>query len=241
MTGGSSQSHDVIHHSIYELRWDAKRPLSQRSESHCIDFGEMAMCSPAQICGHIPWRLSAFANRLYKTAQRTLTGRATLVLQEVAIHDVEGQARTRAEGRRGVSQRQFAAQSDPWPGTANRTWPVAGDSARRCGPDQIPAEPNARAGTPQPSQDRSVRPGPAQPKTSSRTERHNMRIAGIVLLAVGILALVYGGFTYTGRPIRPTSALLDFSITEKERVNVPVWVGVAFTVVGAGLLLKGKR
>lgn len=31
---------------------------------------------------------------------------------------------------------------------------------------------------------------------------------------------------------------LDFSITDKERVNVPVWVGVAFTVVGAGLLLK---
>ena len=34
---------------------------------------------------------------------------------------------------------------------------------------------------------------------------------------------------------------LDFSIAEKERVNVPVWVGVAFTVVGAGLLLTLKR
>ena len=86
-----------------------------------------------------------------------------------------------------------------------------------------------------------VRPGPAQPKTSSRTERHNMRIAGIVLLAVGILALVYGGFTYTTETHQANIGPLDFSITEKERVNVPVWVGVAFTVVGAGLLLKGKR
>ena len=68
-----------------------------------------------------------------------------------------------------------------------------------------------------------------------------MRIAGIVLLAVGILALVYGGFTYTTETHQANIGPLDFSITEKERVNVPVWVGVAFTVVGAGLLLKGKR
>jgi TRAP-type C4-dicarboxylate transport system permease small subunit len=68
-----------------------------------------------------------------------------------------------------------------------------------------------------------------------------MRIAGIVLLAVGVLALVYGGFTYTTETHRANIGPLDFSVTEKERVNVPVWVGVAFPVVGAGLLLKGKH
>ena len=39
--------------------------------------------------------------------------------------------------------------------------------------------------------------------------------------------------TITGR--------LDLSITDKERVNVLVWLGVAFTVAGAGLLLKVKH
>ena len=68
-----------------------------------------------------------------------------------------------------------------------------------------------------------------------------MRIIAIVLLAVGVLALAYGGFTYTQETHQASIGPLDFSITEKERVNVPVWVGVAFTVVGAGLLLKVKR
>ena len=68
-----------------------------------------------------------------------------------------------------------------------------------------------------------------------------MRIAAIVLLAVGVLALVYGGFTYTTETHRASIGPLSFSITEKDRINVPVWVGVAFTVVGAGLLLRAKR
>lgn len=69
-----------------------------------------------------------------------------------------------------------------------------------------------------------------------------MRIAAIVLLAAGILALVYGGFTYTKETHQAKIGPLDFSIAEKERVNVPVWAGVAFTVAGAGLLLvKSKR
>ncbi len=69
----------------------------------------------------------------------------------------------------------------------------------------------------------------------------SMRIVAIVLLAVGVLALVYGGFTYTRETHQVDIGPLDFSITEKERVNVPVWLGVALTVVGAGVLLKVKR
>jgi TRAP-type C4-dicarboxylate transport system permease small subunit len=68
-----------------------------------------------------------------------------------------------------------------------------------------------------------------------------MRIAAIVVLAVGVLALVYGGFSYTTENHRASIGPLSFSITEKDRINVPVWVGVAFIVVGAGLLLRAKR
>jgi hypothetical protein len=65
-----------------------------------------------------------------------------------------------------------------------------------------------------------------------------MKLLAIVLLATGILALVYGGFTYTSETHEANIGPFDISIAEKERVNVPVWLGVAFTVVGAGLLLR---
>lgn len=68
-----------------------------------------------------------------------------------------------------------------------------------------------------------------------------MRLIGIVILAVGILALAYGGFSYTREAHDAKVGPLDISITEKERVNVPVWGGVVLTVVGAGLLLAGKK
>ncbi|MDO8834850.1 MAG: hypothetical protein Q7V01_04605 [Vicinamibacterales bacterium] len=68
-----------------------------------------------------------------------------------------------------------------------------------------------------------------------------MRLIGIVILAVGILALAYGGFSYTRETHDAKVGPLDISITEKERVNIPVWGGVVLTVVGAGLLLSGKK
>lgn len=68
-----------------------------------------------------------------------------------------------------------------------------------------------------------------------------MRLIGIVILAVGILALAYGGFSYTRETHDAKVGPLDISITEKERINIPVWGGVVLTVVGAGLLLRGKK
>lgn len=68
-----------------------------------------------------------------------------------------------------------------------------------------------------------------------------MRLIGIVMLALGILALAYGGFSYTRETHDAKVGPLDISITEKERVNVPVWGGVVLSVVGAGLLLGGKK
>ena len=68
-----------------------------------------------------------------------------------------------------------------------------------------------------------------------------MRMLGIVILAVGILALVYGGFSYTKDTHDAKVGPLDISITEKERVNVPVWGGVVLTIVGAALVLRGKK
>jgi len=68
-----------------------------------------------------------------------------------------------------------------------------------------------------------------------------MRMLAIVLLIAGALALAYGGFSYTRETHEAKLGPVEIAITEKQRVNVPVWAGVALLVVGGGLLLSGKK
>lgn len=68
-----------------------------------------------------------------------------------------------------------------------------------------------------------------------------MKVLGIVLLAAGILALVYGGFSYTRETHEANVGPLSLEVKEKERVNVPLWAGVALSVAGGALLLFGGR
>jgi TRAP-type C4-dicarboxylate transport system permease small subunit len=68
-----------------------------------------------------------------------------------------------------------------------------------------------------------------------------MRTIAIVLLAAGVLALVYGGFSYTRQTHDAKLGPLEISVSEKQRVNVPVWAGVVLVVAGGGLLLIHKR
>jgi hypothetical protein len=68
-----------------------------------------------------------------------------------------------------------------------------------------------------------------------------MRLIAIVLLAAGLLALVYGGFSYTKQTHDAKLGPLEISVSEKQRVNVPVWAGVILVVAGAGVLLTGKK
>lgn len=67
------------------------------------------------------------------------------------------------------------------------------------------------------------------------------RVIGIVLVALGILALVYGGFTYTSDTHDAEIGPLELSVKEKERVNVPVWAGVGAVVIGAVVFAVGLR
>jgi uncharacterized membrane protein YidH (DUF202 family) len=68
-----------------------------------------------------------------------------------------------------------------------------------------------------------------------------MKILGIILIVVGILGLVYGGFSYTKETHEAKLGPLELSVEEKERVNVPLWAGVGAVVVGAALLLAGGK
>jgi len=68
-----------------------------------------------------------------------------------------------------------------------------------------------------------------------------LRLAGLVILSLGILALVYGGFSYTRQTHEADLGPLEIRVKDKERVDVPVWAGVAAAVTGAGLLVVGGR
>jgi TRAP-type C4-dicarboxylate transport system permease small subunit len=68
-----------------------------------------------------------------------------------------------------------------------------------------------------------------------------VRIAGIALVVAGILALVYGGFSYTTETHEAKLGPLELSVKEKKAVNIPVWAGVGAIVIGGALLLFGGR
>ena len=65
------------------------------------------------------------------------------------------------------------------------------------------------------------------------------KLIGAVLLALGILALAYGGFTYTKDTDHVKLGPIEIDVKDKERVNVPLWAGVVVAVVG-GVLLAGS-
>jgi hypothetical protein len=68
-----------------------------------------------------------------------------------------------------------------------------------------------------------------------------IKIAALVLVVAGVLGLVYGGFSYTKETHDTKIGPIELSVTEKERVNVPVWAGVISIAAGAGLLLFGSK
>jgi drug/metabolite transporter (DMT)-like permease len=67
------------------------------------------------------------------------------------------------------------------------------------------------------------------------------RVIGIVLVVLGVVALVYGGFTYTSETHDAKLGPLELSVKEKERVNIPVWAGLGAVIVGAAVLAAGLR
>jgi len=69
-----------------------------------------------------------------------------------------------------------------------------------------------------------------------------VRIISIALIVVGILGLVYGGFSYTKDTTVVKLGPLELSAKERQTVNVPMWAGVGAIVVGGLLLVfAGKK
>jgi hypothetical protein len=67
-----------------------------------------------------------------------------------------------------------------------------------------------------------------------------IKFLALALIAAGVLALAYGGFTYTKSTHDTRIGPIELSVQNKQTVNIPVWAGVGAIVLGGVLLLAGK-
>jgi hypothetical protein len=68
-----------------------------------------------------------------------------------------------------------------------------------------------------------------------------MKNAGIGLIVIGIVMLVWSGFTYTTRENVVDMGPLQVNVDKKERVNFPPYVGAIVAVIGIVLVVSDKR
>jgi len=67
------------------------------------------------------------------------------------------------------------------------------------------------------------------------------KIAALVLIVAGVLALAYGGFTYSKQTTALSVGPIQLNVTEKKTVPIPVWAGIACIVIGGVLLVTGGK
>ncbi len=66
------------------------------------------------------------------------------------------------------------------------------------------------------------------------------KIGGIVLIVLGCLGLLYGGFSYTKETTKAKLGSLELKVDEQQTVNVPVIVSGGAIAIGIFLLVAGR-
>jgi hypothetical protein len=68
-----------------------------------------------------------------------------------------------------------------------------------------------------------------------------LRIVGVVLIALGLFALAYRGFSYTTREKVVDLGPVEVTRDDREYVSLPPILGGAAVVIGIALLFVGRR
>jgi uncharacterized membrane protein YidH (DUF202 family) len=68
-----------------------------------------------------------------------------------------------------------------------------------------------------------------------------MKIAGILLIIVGVAALVYGGFSYTSHKKAVDIGAIQINRTENHTLPIPPILGIVAIAGGAGLVYFGVK
>lgn len=70
---------------------------------------------------------------------------------------------------------------------------------------------------------------------------NTIKLVGILLIVAGVLGAGYGGFSFTKETHTADIGPLHLQVLEKERVNIPLWVGLVAVAAGLVLLAAGSR
>jgi uncharacterized membrane protein YphA (DoxX/SURF4 family) len=68
-----------------------------------------------------------------------------------------------------------------------------------------------------------------------------MRIAGIILIVLGIAGFFTGGFSFTKNETKAQLGTFKLQVQEQESVNIPQWLSLGALVVGGVLLVMGFK
>jgi len=64
------------------------------------------------------------------------------------------------------------------------------------------------------------------------------KLLGLGLLVMGILALAYGGFSYTKETHDASLGPIKIEVRDRETVNIPIWAGAVAAIAGGILLAR---
>ena len=68
-----------------------------------------------------------------------------------------------------------------------------------------------------------------------------MKVTGVILLVVGLVALIYGGIRYTTQKREVDMGPIQINKTEHHNIPIPPVIGVVCIVGGGVLLFAGGR
>lgn len=70
---------------------------------------------------------------------------------------------------------------------------------------------------------------------------NGLKVAGIILMAAGILGLVFSDFTYTKETHDAQIGPIQVSVKDRERVRIPLWVSASAIVLGGSMLVVPRK
>lgn len=79
------------------------------------------------------------------------------------------------------------------------------------------------------------------PQISNLRRNSTMKVAGIVLIILGVLALAYQGIRYTTKDKLVDIGPLEITSTEKKSIPIPPIVGGIAIVAGIAMILMERR
>lgn len=68
-----------------------------------------------------------------------------------------------------------------------------------------------------------------------------MKIAGVVLVLLGLAGFFTGGFSFTKDKTAAKIGPIELTVKERESINIPQWLSLGAVALGAIVLVAGFR